>query len=471
MNLTRRQALAALAAPLFPQVLALPRWSPRSADDVAAFLAAVQSGALAEVRRMLAADASLARARDARGRSAFVLAHLAGHGDVAQALRATGLELDVVEAVLAEDWPRVTSLATAAPELCAQAHPIGGTPLYAGALCGIKDLYRLRTLGCRPDAAPAGGSGLTAARAAMECRTEVGARCAATDVLANGGDVNAAQREGDSVLHGAVRRRSAVLVRLAIRKGADVAHRDAEGRTARDLAAELGWREGTALLDAHASLPRDCRQSRFLFGADGTEIERPDLSDVPQKEQNAVTGASHGNTEKVRELLARDPRLTFSVSTDDELAIEASAHTGNHDAMRLHLDHGAPLSLPTAVSLGEIEHMRFLLDAEPRLVHERGAHDFPVLWYAAIGTGSVEVAEVLHGYCIDLDQESVGTTALHWCIVRDREDLGRWLIDSGAALEPTGYFFDRGGQTPLQLARARGHDAFARMLLDAGAKV
>jgi hypothetical protein len=442
---------------------------PHAADPAAGFLRAVESGDLGEVRRLLRADAALASARDAAGRSAFAVALLAGRAAVAAELRAR-VALDAADAVIAEDWPRFAELVKADPNVCSAAHPIGGTPLYAGALAGSGELSRVRAAGCRPDAAPDGGSGLTPARAAMACRTATGARRAATDLLGNGADANAAQRGGDSVLHGAVRARSELLVRLAIRKRADPAARDERGRTAADLAQELGWADGARLLARHAELPRDHRGSRWLLDAQRRPVVRPDLSAVPQAKQNEVTGSSHARLERVRALVAEDERLVFSVSTDDELAIEACAHTGNRPLIRFHLDHGAPLSLPTAVALGDHDTIRFLLDRDPLLVHERGAHDFAVMWYAALGGGDVATAELLHARGVAVDQESVGTTALHWCARLDRADLAEWLLANGADAEAVGCKWDGDGETPLQVARARGHARIVALLERAGAR-
>lgn len=476
MPLTRRRlilslgAAAAAAVPVAscaaPGRVPPPPLPPTTAE---AFLLAVEAGDLGEVRRLLAADVALASARDPQGRSAFVLAHLAGRPAVADELR-RHLDLDAIEAVLAEDWTRFRQLVDADPSLCHAAHPIGGTPLFAAALAGARDLSRIRAAGCRPDAAPVGGSGFTPARAAMQCRTVSGALAAATDLLGNGADANARQRGGDSMLHGAVHRRSERLLRLAIRKGADPAARDADGRTPQELADQLGWTDGARLLAGHASLPRDRRASRWLCDANRQPIVRPDLSAVPQALQNEVTGSSHVRLARVRELLAGDPRLTFSVSTDDELAIEACAHTGNRPIIRLHLDHGAPLSLPTAVSLGDHAAIRFLLERDPLLVHERGAHDFPVMWYAALGGGDVETAALLQSLGVAPDQESVGVTALHWCARLDRRDLAAWLIEAGADVEALGLKWDRDGQTPLQIARAEGHREVVGLLEQAGAR-
>lgn len=441
-----------------------------TADETLAFLAAVKAGDEVEVRRRLTERPALAATRDAAGLSAFLHAHLLGHAAIATLLRESGLELDIVECVFEEDWKRMNELAQRDPASPNALHPIGGNLLYAGALAGSGDLWRLRSLGCGPDDAPSGGSGFTPARAAMNQRTIPGAVIAATDLLSNGSTPNTRQRGGDSVLHGAVRRRNECLVRLAVRKGADVEARDDAGRTAQALARELGWTEGAVLLEGHAQLPRDHRASRFLLDQNREPIKRPDLSDVPQATQNQVTGSSHSSLEKLRALVEEDRRLVYSISTDAELAIEASAHVGNRELMRFHLDRGAPYSLPTAVSMGDAAMIRFLLDRDPRLVHERGAHDFAVMHYAAIGGGGVEIAALLHERGVAIDQESQGLTALHWSVRDDLADLTVWLIAKGADLEAKSFKWDREGQTPLQIALERKQERQAKILRDAGAR-
>lgn len=472
MNLSRRQALSSLGSLVsLPAFALLDPWGAalppvRGSEDI---LDAVRQGNVERVRSLLAGDASLARARDESGRSAYVLAHVHGHVGVAELVRGAGLELDIVEAVLAEDWKRVEELARAEPELLHRAHPIGGTPLYAAAFVGSDDAFRLRSLGCASDAAPPGGSGYTPARGALESPHPSWALRGLTDLCGNGADVNAPQLGGSSVLHGAVRRRDAGLVRLAIRKGSDAAAVDAEGLTAQALAEQLGWAEGAQLLAQAQRLPRDNRSSRFALNANREPVRRPTLADVPQSVQNQVTGASHFKLEKLRELVETDERLVFSISTDDELAIEACAHVQNPEIIRYHLDHGAPLSLPTAVALRDPESVSAWLEHDPMLVHERGAHDFPVLWFA-VGGGALEIAEILASHDIPIDQESRGTTALHRCASEDDVELAHWLLEHGAEPEAVGYFWDRDGQTPLQVALAGGNTRIAALLKDAGAR-
>lgn len=472
MNLTRRQTLASLGSML--SLAALARLAPGSpvfptTSSATEFLDAVRAGDLERVRRLLGGDKLLARACDETGRSAYVLAHVHGHVEVAKVLLEAGLELDIVEAVLAEDWKRLDALARSEPELLHRAHPIGGTPLYAAAFVGGQDAYRLRSLGCLPDAAPVGGSGYTPARGALESPHPSWALRGLTDLCGNGADVNARQLRGSSVLHGAVQRRDAALVRLAIRKGADAGAVDAQGRTVRALADELGWTEGAQLLADVQRLPRDNRSSRFALDANRKPVRRPDLADVPQSLQNQITGASHFKLEKLRELVGTDARLIFSISTDAELAIEACAHVQHPEIMRYHLDRGAPLSLPTAVALRDLASVRAWLEQDPTLVHERGAHDFPVLWFA-VGGGALEIAELLAKHGIAVDQESRGTTALHRCASYDDVELAHWLLEHGADKEAVGYFADARGQSPLEVALASDSKRVVTLLKDAGAR-
>ena len=459
MKLSRRQSLQLIGSLSALGLSAGSAWARpggRVQEAPSEFLEAVIAGRLEEVRAWLKRDPSLATSADAAGRSAFVLAHLHGRSEVAEQLSVLGLELDLVEAVIAEDWKRMEQLAKADPGLVHAAHPVGGTPLYAAALVGSLGFWRLRGLGCDPDLAPAGGSGLTPARGALESLDESWARISLSDLCGNGSDINAPQPKGDSVLHACVARRSELLLRLAIRKGADVLAKNAAGQTPLALAQSIKWQAGVGLLENQASLPRDNRSSRKALDADGEAIEWPDLSSYSQAQQSEVTGNSHMNLKRVKELVSQDRRLVFSLSTDDELPIEASAHLGSKDIIRYHLDQGAPFSLPSAVSLGDEAQVKFWLDKDPTLIHERGAHDFPLMWFVVYGGASISMAELLLQRGASLEQESMGTTALHCCVERGQHELAEWLLVQGADREAIGFKGDRRGNTPLELAQARG---------------
>lgn len=468
---SRRQLIALLAGTTTGFLASSTAWAALRVDDasthpgaVQAFLQAVTGGALETVGHMLDQDVALARATDSDGRSAYVLAKLSRHEAIADTILKRGIELDAVEAVLAKDWERLESLAAENPAVMNAAHPIGGNPLYASALTGGGEQYRIRSLGTDPDGRPAGGSGLTPARAAMDCREPLGAWLAGIDILSNGGSANAPQAHGNTVLHGAVYAKDARLVGMVIRKEADVAATDANGRTALQLAEYLDWVDGVELLQNQSSIHRDYRGSRFAFDANREAFTLLSIEDIPGKTQSEITGLSHFDEERVQTLLDDEPRLAHAISTDAELAIEACGHTGRRDIMRIHLDCGAPLSLPTAISFGDLDHARWLLENDPLLVHERGPHDFPVMWYPAIGGGSVDAAALLLEFGAPLEQESGGETALHWAALRGHADLTSYLLEQGANSQALGYRQDRKGITPLQLAIAKKRSQVSEIL-------
>lgn len=473
MSLTRRDVLLVLgsvAASTYTPDAAIGQAAAENRKTITSrFLDAVINGQTARVVAMLDKNAELAKSKDRVGRSAYVLARVHGHSGIGQLLVERGIELGIIEAVMAADWDRVNALAAANPQIMNAAHPVGGNPLYASALVGGGQQYRLRALGSDPDGRPDGGTGQTPARAAMDGTDPIGALLAATDLLSDGADVNATQRNGDSILHGAVYSREISLVRLALRKGANVEARDSAGRNSLDVAEELGWVPGIELLRNHETVHRDYRGSRFAFDANREPFTLMPLADVSLKRQSEVTSVSHFSPERVRSFLSEDPRLIHSISTDAELAIEACGHTGQKEVIGIHLDHGAPLSLPTAISGSHLDHARWLLRNDPNLVHERGPHDFPVMWYPAIGH-SVEAAALLLEFGAPIEQESGGETALHWAVLRNDVDLIHFLLDAGADPTAIGYRTNRAGLTPYQLARFEENDSAIRALRRAGVK-
>jgi hypothetical protein len=68
---------------------------------------------------------------------------------------------------------------------------------------------------------------------------------------------------------------------------------------------------------------------------------------------------------------------------------------GREDMAHFFLDKGAPLSLCTAAMLGLTGEVRKILAEDGNRVRERGAHDFPLLWYASFGGERAAIAELL----------------------------------------------------------------------------
>ena len=446
-----------------------PAGRAQDAELRAKFLAAVREGREPEVRALLAEHPVLADAADEAGRSALVLACMEAWPAVVTALLEHDPHIGLIEAVMIPDWDRAVELGKADPAALDAWHPVGGTALYAAARAGQDDGYHLQDLGVDPDANPRGRFGVTPAYGAIECRRPQDALAALISLLSNGAHANAPQRDGDSLLHAAARRGDPAIVRYLLRRGADPDARTLRGRTPLELAQNYEHAAAVELLAHPERVPRDDSSARYSCDGSGGKVRWPDLSDVTQAEQSAVTGPSHTNLERVKAAVGDEPRRSFSRSTQNEMAVEACGHLGNREIMRYHLDHGVPQSVCTSISVGDLPRAKALLAKYPAAIHERGPHDFALMWYAAIGGGDVAAAELLLDAGVDVDQESQGDTVLHWAAVRNQLDLVAFLAEKGANLDAVGYKFDRAGQTPLQAARQAEHGDMVTLLSDLGA--
>ncbi|MDY7091467.1 MAG: ankyrin repeat domain-containing protein [Acidobacteriota bacterium] len=508
MTTTRRQILsagtltavgAAVGAGLAPAPPARAHLDPACPEsqapplDSQLFRQAVLEGDEERVLRYLERDPGLAYGRDAQGRSPIVLAFVAGHRSIAELLQRRGVTLDLVEAALLEDWTRVEAVGAVAPGLVNAPQPAGGTALHAAARYGqARNLWRLAQLGADLDAraseaAVFGPAGATPARGALE-RWSSGAaeRTEAVRVvfnlLGNGADVNAAWGRGETLLHAAAELEEDPwvphLLRFLLRKGADEGARNGEGQTALDLSrsrARSGHRSGArsseaaeGVLSRAAEVPRDCRTSRFAQDGNGAPYRPSAHEGLSQSLCNQFVGLAHFDLDEVRRHLERQPLLAFVRSSLDELAVEAGAHMGRPDMVDLLLDHGAPLSLPTALMSGRLGAARELLQPDPARIRERGAHDFPLIWYPSMADGDVEAAELLLNAGIDLASEGkLGWTALHWAADAGHEELAAFWIEAGVEINARSW--DE-GLTALDLAVASESTSLAQLLRARGGR-
>ncbi len=440
--------------------------------DSQRFRQAVARGDLAAAQRYLDKDKALAWSRDEQGRSVFALAALAGHAEVAEALRPYLGGLDMVEAVLAGDAKRVGELVEKFPRMVNEIHPIGGTAVHTAVRRGRLDLL-FALLRAAPDfnlpSAPP--EALTPLRLAVD-HPEVGISEALVDGMAgNGGDTNAKQGDGLSALHAAAAAGRAEVVRILVFAGADPEARTPQGETPLDLARRHGHKETIELLRDPARLPRRHRTSRFLYTADGSRFEKKEQPPIPWPIINEFVGVSHGNFQRMRELLAIYPNLLHVNASWDELAVEAGAHVGFKEGVRFLLDQGAPCALPTAAMMGMTGHVRKLLAEDPGRIWECGAHIMPPIWFPAIGGGTadhLEIAKLLLDAGADVNAHKRGQTALHWAARGGQMDMAGLLLARGANPKAQSWTAD-GIVTPLMAAEKAEKKDLAELLRRAGA--
>lgn len=178
-----------------------------------------------------------------------------------------------------------------------------------------------------------------------------------------------------------------------------------------------------------------------------------------QETINAFVIAAHHDLAKVQEMLSENPALLNENADWIETPIQAAAHTGSRAIAEYLLAQGAPLDICTAAMLNRPDDVTALLQDDPGLYEAVGAHNIPVMYFAAIG-GSTQIAETLLAAGSDINAGANGNTALHGAAGFGQTAMVSWLLDHGA--DPNA--IDHNGKTPLEVAEQTGQQATADLL-------
>ena len=339
--------------------------------------------------------------RDSRGRSAFLHACLAGNEAQKEALLKQGLRLDVHEAAAAGDKARVEEILEQNPGSVNHRDLDDATPLHYAAACGqIAMANVLLQKGALLGAAAKGMDDATPAHFAASIPDHKTAADLLETLVGNGAPAAAQRGDGTTPLHIAAQHGHAEAVRLLIRRGADPAVPDHSGQAARDVATG----DAADVLARAAHIVRDCQSARYRG------IARDDTYGLPQAWVNEFVIAAHFDFDKVKRLYGQCRDLLLTRSTWDEIGVEAAAHMGREDIAGFFIEKGSPVSLCTACMLGMRSEVDLLLGEDGKRVNERGAHDFPLLWYTAFGKERPEILEVLLAAGADVRTGLMGNT-------------------------------------------------------------
>lgn len=180
--------------------------------------------------------------------------------------------------------------------------------------------------------------------------------------------------------------------------------------------------------------------------------------------------AAHGNLEKVKEMLAKEPMLANACwdwgGGDFEVALGGPSHLGNRDIANYLLDNNARIDTFCAAMLGERAILESLLKFKPGIANVLGPHKFPLLYHVAI-CGDIGIAEMVKPY-IDINQLTPDCNLSVQSAARAGHDtIVEWLLVNGANDPNT---IDALGKSPLEMAEERGFTKVVAVLRKYGAR-
>lgn len=168
----------------------------------------------------------------------------------------------------------------------------------------------------------------------------------------------------------------------------------------------------------------------------------------------------HGQLEKVKAMLAAEPRFLHAVYEPwQESGLGAASHVGNRPIAEFLLNQGAEMTICTAAMLGRLDAVKAFVEADSAQANAQGAHGISLLFHAAL-SGDTAVTDTLLAAGNNQDMSH----ALHAAIGKGHTDMVRWLLNHGATQESTNFQ----GKTPLQVAEENGLDDIAALLRTAG---
>ena len=131
--------------------------------------------------------------------------------------------------------------------------------------------------------------------------------------------------------------------------------------------------------------------------ATGGAIPRSFPSHDPDLAREMVS-VSHGNAQRVRELLSNRPALAKAVWDwgygDWETALGGASHVGNREIAELLISAGAPPTIFSAAMLGQLTVVQGIISATPGVQRAKGPHGISLLSHAKAGNAS-EVVKYL----------------------------------------------------------------------------
>lgn len=110
---------------------------------------------------------------------------------------------------------------------------------------------------------------------------------------------------------------------------------------------------------------------------------------LPYEQLNQVVGASHGNFDRVKELVSKRPELARASWDwrfgDFESALGAASHVGRRDIAMYLMNNGARPNIFTYAMMGAYDAVRSMIEFSPGIQRNLGPHGISLLRHAKAG--------------------------------------------------------------------------------------
>jgi uncharacterized protein len=185
------------------------------------------------------------------------------------------------------------------------------------------------------------------------------------------------------------------------------------------------------------------------------------MMETPTQDQiKAFVIAGHGNLEVVKAMLKDEPGLLNAAFEwqpgDFETALQGASHLGNRAIATYLLQQGAPLEITSAAMLGRRDEIETMLNTNPLLIHNSGAHGITLLTHAALSGDASLVADLYNrGATTGADM------ALNLAVACEHLEVTKFLLDHA---NPDLHWKNFKGNTALELAQQSGHAELIALL-------
>jgi uncharacterized protein len=185
--------------------------------------------------------------------------------------------------------------------------------------------------------------------------------------------------------------------------------------------------------------------------------------------QEFLEAATSGDLSKVKTMLQSDPALARARDENGVSVIMKSTYYGKKDVVNALLESGVELDIFEAAAIGRTERLRELISKNPSLVNIYSHDGFTPLGFAAF-FGRPEVVKALLKAGADVNaasHESMKVTPLASAAASKQTELARLLIEHGANVNARA----ASGHIPLHEASANGNVELVKLLIENGADV